>query len=137
MHLRKRYSNPTPPRQCGALVEAENGTSVACHNKVFRAGRCIEHYNEWRLARKYRENNITRYRRIVEDGKVYYSVRAMDQGETPSVSLMLMEQCVGNYGRCLKQPQLNANNTLWCMGHFQRDQRRRRNEESRRASRAS
>lgn len=138
-HNRKHYTNPTPPRRCDALVyddEDETIPPVKCTKKVFKAGMCVLHYTKWVNAKTARYDNETRRRAIVMDGRTYYTTRVLGKTETP-VSDMMVEQCVGKHNRCAKRPVINMDNRLWCMGHFQTDQKRRKRVEERGIGRAS
>lgn len=51
--LRRRYKGKTKPKTCTILIPVSGGMAP-CGDKRFRAGRCIEHYTDWRNAREAR-----------------------------------------------------------------------------------
>lgn len=51
--LRRRYKGPTKPKTCTIPRRLPlSPVPVRCACKVFKAGRCIEHYNDWRNERE-------------------------------------------------------------------------------------
>lgn len=47
--LRRRYKTVTPAKRCPIPIPAPGSTIPwPCGGRVFRAGKCVEHYNDWR-----------------------------------------------------------------------------------------
>lgn len=132
MHLRREFSNPTPPKRCDAKDMPESGPEVpvACRKKVFKAGMCIRHYNEWRLARIRRGQSITRYYvgKDSETGKSLYRTK-------DNITAPVLNWC--NVISCRRAGQIVMEKVVWCMKDFQKDQIRRQRVEQRRLDRAS
>lgn len=133
MQKRKHFDNPTPPKRCDARDMPESGPEIpiACRKKVFKAGMCIRHYNEWRLARIRRGQSVTRYYtgKSAETGLATYRTK-------DSVPAPVLNWC--NVINCRRPGQIVMDKVISCMVHFQKDQlRRQRVDKQRGLSRAS
>lgn len=68
-HTRRIYPGPTPPRVCKVpVVLPGHVLPLPCGDKHFKAGRCLDHYTDWRNARESRQgaeavNSVRRERR--------------------------------------------------------------------------
>lgn len=122
---RKHFANPTPPKRCDAKDMPESGPEVpvVCRKKVFKAGMCIRHYNEWRNARILRGETVTRRRRFTDDGGVWYSTSAIDKAEDGQCFRTDRNWC--NIISCRRPGQIVMEKVVWCMVHFQKDQVKR------------
>lgn len=129
MHNRKEFDNPTPPKRCDAKDMPESGPEVpvACRKKVFKAGMCIRHYNEWRLARIRRGQSITRYyvSKDSETGRSLYRTK-------DNITAPVLNWC--NVISCRRPGQIVMEKVVWCMVHFQRDQVKRQRLEKKAAA---
>lgn len=118
-HIRRHHSNPTPTDRCGYLVvDKDSGVGKSCHGRVFKEGRCIQHYVEYRNGKTYRGSAVTR-RKIGIDpdtGRAIYS---------PVDNTIWCNRI-----NCRKHAVISADNIAWCEEDFMRDQRKTKRKEA-------
>lgn len=105
------------------VLKTDDEPEHSCKKRVFKAGMCVQHYTEWRNAREWRRENVTRTKVMVMDGVTYYSTRAIDKDENGKLFAADTEQCVGKDGRCPKRPVINYEKHYYCQRCFMREQR--------------
>jgi hypothetical protein len=109
-------------RRCNAIVYREPSglggkrPSNPCKKRVLKRGLCVEHDKERVDAAEKRRLTVTRHKigHAPETNRTLYGT-IEDTVETNWCHLT----------RCRKAAQINVDGVLWCMDHFQREQRRR------------
>jgi hypothetical protein len=95
--LRRRYKGPTQPKRCDILIPLQGSMlPQKCGDRVFRAGRCIEHYNDWRNQREANrmepQSVVVLWQREAEAGRPTVDQRRKRQGISQDTQDWLIER---------------------------------------------